>query len=207
MRRIFTVGYQLIAILAVSPGAASSLDVIQSGISFSGEVGRHENYQCELPGGLVFTLEFIGYGPEGWAIRIFDPAFPSDNFCSVVTPPYSGINALQIYSNHFLEGIDPDNVCAPGEERRFCFVTCKQDYDAAFTSLSSILWPENQEAQQAAIIIHDGIPRENGMLTITELVLCGTGSDSTRVDSLLFDVDLFIQESVTDSCSTDEKGI
>lgn len=158
----------------------------------SGEVNRHEDFQYVLPEGLVFTLEFISYGPEGWAIRIFNPAFPSDNFCAVVTPPYRGINALQIYGWHFLNedvtGHDEGSVNAPGEERRFYFVTDKASYDAAFESLSIMLWPESSEAQEAAAVLHDGIRRARGILTITELV---TG-DSVHIDRMEFDVELFI---------------
>ena len=163
-------------------------------LEFSGAVNRHEDFQYELPGGLVFTLEFITYGPEGWAIRIFDPAFPSDNFCAVVTPPYRGINALQIYAWHFLNedgsGYADSSVNAPGEERRFYFVTDKASYDAAFESLSAMLWPESSEAQEAAAVLHDGIHRARGILTMTELV---TG-DSVHVDRMEFNIELFIPE-------------
>ena len=164
----------------------------------SGTVSRHEDFQHELPGGLVFTLEFIAYGPEGWAIRIFDPAFPSDNFCAVVTPPYRGINALQIYAWHFLneDGTGPDDgsVNAPGEERRFYFVIDKASYDAAFESLSAMLWPESTEAQEAAAILHDGIHRARGILTVTEIVAGDASGDSVQIESMTFDVELFIPE-------------
>ncbi len=160
----------------------------------SGAVNRHEDFQYELPGGLVFTLEFIDYGPEGWAIRIFDPAFPGDNYCAVVTPPYRGINALQLYAWHFFneDGTGPNDgsVNAPGEERRFYFVTDQASYDAAFESLSAMLWPESSEAQEAAAVLHDGIHRARGILTITELV---TG-DSVHIDRMEFNVELFIPE-------------
>ncbi len=165
---------------------------------FNGTVRRHEDFQHELPGGMVFTLEFISYGPEGWAIRIFDPAFPSDNFCAVVTPPYRGINALQIYAWHFLseDGTAPNDgsVNAPGEERRFYFVTDKASYDAAFESLSTMLWPESPEAQEAAAALHDGIHRESGILIITELVAGDAAGDSAYIDRMEFDVELFIPQ-------------
>ena len=172
----------------------------QNGCSsaFSGTVSRHEDFQHELPGGLVFTLEFISYGPEGWAIRIYDPAFPSDNFCAVVTEPYRGINALQIYAWHFLneEGTGPSDssVNAPGVERRFYFVTDKASYDAAFESLSAMLWPESPEAQEASAAQHDGIHRESGILTVTELAVGYAEGDTAQIDSINFDVQLFIPE-------------
>lgn len=176
----------------------------QSPYSFSCAISRYEDLQYELPGGLLFTIEFIDYGPEGWAVRIFDPAFPSDNFCSVVTPPYRGVNALQIYVWHFLneEGTDSNDgsVNAPGEERRFYFVTNKHSFDIAFESLSGMLWPESPEAQEAAIAVHDGVHRERGILTIKELVLGGTEGDSVWIDGMEFDVELFVPEFPPDSC-------
>ena len=172
--------------------------------SFSGAVGRYEDFQHELPEGLLFTLEFIDYGPEGWAVRIFDPHYPSDNFCSVVTPPYRGINALQIYAWHFFneEGTLPNDgsVNAPGEERRFYFVTSKTDFDAAFEFLSAMLWPDNPEDQEAAAAAHDIIHRERGVLVITELVPEYTEGDSVHIERLEFDVELFIPEFTPDSC-------
>lgn len=163
---------------------------------FSGTVSRHQDFQHELHGGLVFTLEFISYGQEGWAVRIFDPAFPSDNFCAVVTPPYRGINALQIYAWHFLneDGTGPagGSVNTPGEERRFYFVTDKASYDTAFDLLSTMLWPESPEAQEAAAVLHDGIHSESGILTITDLVAGDAAGDSAYIESMSFDVELFI---------------
>lgn len=170
----------------------------QSPYSFSGAVSRFEDFQYEIPGGILFSVESIDYGPEGWAVRIFDPAFPSDNFCSVVTPPYRGINALQIYTWHFLneEGNYPNDgsVNAPGEERRFYFVTDKPGFDIAFESLSAMLWPESSETQEAAAAVHDGVNRERGILAIRELVLGGTEGDSVWIDSMEFDVKLFVPE-------------
>jgi hypothetical protein len=179
--------------------------------SFSGAVSRFEDFQCELPGGILFTVEFIDYGPEGWVVRIFDPAFPSDNFCSVVTPPYRGINALQIYAWHFFNeeatGYNDGSVNAPGEERRFYFVTDKPGFDIAFESLSGMLWPESPEAQEAAVTVHDGVHRECGILTVTELVPGGTWEDSVWIDSMEFDVDLFVPEFPPDYCPPSEMGV
>ena len=198
-RRHYMTRYAFILIVLILISGSLSGDEPQqpgSTSGFSGTVTRHEDFQHELPGGLVFILEFISYGPEGWAIRIFDPAFPSDNFCAVVTPPYRGINALQIYAWHFLnaDGTGPNDgsVDAPGEERRFYFVTDKGSYDTAFESLSAMLWPESPEAQETASALHDGIHRESGILTITELVAGDYAGDSAYIDSMEFDVELFI---------------
>ena len=190
----------LLIVLILISSSLSGDEPQQNGSTslFSGTVSRHEDFMYELPGGLVFTLEFIDYGPEGWAIRIYDPVFPSDNFCAVVTEPYRGINALQIYAWHFIneDGTEPADsfVNAPGEERRFYFVTDKSSYDVAFESLSTMLWPESPEAQEAAAVLHDGIHRESGILTITELVAGESSGDSAYIDSMEFDVELFIPQ-------------
>ena len=115
-----------------------------------------------------------------------------------MTPPYRGINALQIYAGHFLneDGTGPDDgsVNAPGEERRFYFVIDKASNDAAFESLSAMLWPESTEAQEAAAILHDGIHHECGILTVTEIVAGDVSGDSVQIESMTFDVELFIPE-------------
>lgn len=188
----------VVLMFAAAPLFGEEADQTDYPFAFSGAVSRHEDFQHELPGGLIFTLEFISYGTEGWAVRIFDPAFPSDNFCAVVTPPYRGINALQIYAWHFLneDGTGPNDgsVNAPGEERRFYFVTDKASYDIAFEALSAMLWPESTEAQEAAVVVHDGINRESGILTLRELIPGGTGEDTAWIESMEFDVELFISQ-------------
>jgi hypothetical protein len=168
----------------------------EAAVTFTGEVLRGEDFRQDIPGGLVFTLKFIGYGPEGWSIRILDPAYPSDNFCSVVTPPYHGINALQIYAWHFfnedMTGANDGSVNAPGEERRFFFVTDKETFDMAFELLSTMLWPEDPADAEEAAVAHDQISREQGILTITDVE---TGSipemDSVWIDRMEFRVELF----------------
>ncbi len=179
------------------PAAGQEAGTASASFEFPGSVQRGEDFQQEIPGGLVFRLDFIDYGPEGWSVRILDPAYPGDNFCAVVTPPYRGINALQIYAWHFFNedrtGPNDGSVNAPGEERRFSFVTDKAAYDLAFSLLSTMLWPEDTQDAQSAALEHDGIPRENGVLTVTDIT---TGSiprsDSVWIDSMEFEVELFL---------------
>ncbi len=166
--------------------------------SFTGTVHRGEDFQEDVPGGLVFHLKFIGYGPEGWSICIHDPAYPSDNFCSVVTPPYRGTNALQIFAWHFfnsdMTGENDGSVNAPGEDRSFFFVTSKSDFDNAFQLLSSMLWPQSPGEADEAAAAHDTIPRYRGVMTITGMELGSLPQlDSVWVDSMDFRVELFGQ--------------
>ncbi|OPL17765.1 MAG: hypothetical protein AVO35_08890 [Candidatus Aegiribacteria sp. MLS_C] len=170
----------------------------ERGFTFTGTVTRGEDLLLEIPGGLNFFLDFIGYGPEGWSVRIFDPARPGDNFCAVVTPPYRGINALQIYAWHFFNedrtGPNDGSVNAPGEERRFFFVTDIPSYDRAFELLSTMLWPEGPEAADSAAAAHDRILREEGRITIGELETgCIPGTDSVWIERMEIEVELFIQ--------------
>lgn len=185
----------LVLIMLLTAGAAPGGE--GDTCRFEGTVSRGEDYHYELPGGLEFRLDFIGYGPEGWSVRILDPAYPSDNFCSVVTPPYRGINALQIYAWHFFDedmtGPNDGSVNAPGEERRFSFVTDKQSFDLAFDLLSAMLWPDSPEDAEAAAAQHDTIPGGSGVLTITDLDTGSIpGSDSVWIDIMEFEVELLL---------------
>ena len=194
MRSTFTVILSLsIAAFATGTGTGTAEDPFV----FSGTVLRGEDLRQELPDGLVFALEFIDYGPEGWSVRIFDPASPGDNFCAVVTPPYRGINALQIFAWHFFDqdctGPNDGSVNAPGEERGFSFVTDKPTYDRAFSLLSTMLWPGTPEEAEEAAGEHDLIPREEGRLIIDDLETGSIpGTDSVWIERMDFTVELFI---------------
>lgn len=188
---LFTLALVLLWMTGEAPGGEGNT------FRFGDTVSRGEDYRYELPGGLEFRLDFIGYGPEGWSVRILDPAYPSDNFCSVVTPPYRGVNALQIYAWHFfnedMTGSNEGSVNAPGEERRFSFVTDKQSFDLAFDLLSAMLWPDSPEDAEAAASRHDTIPRGSGVLTITDMHTGSIpGSDSVWIDSMDFEVELLL---------------
>lgn len=191
---------QVIVILAlalVCTAQVTGPDPTGGPFVFSGTVHRGEDLRQEIPGGLVFALDFIDYGPEGWSVRIFDPARPADNFCAVVTPPYRGVNALQIYAWHFFNegrnGPNDGSVNAPGEERSFSFVTDTSSYDRAFALLSTMLWPEAPEEAEEAAGEHDTIPYEEGRLTIDTLETgCIPGTDSVWIERMEVTVELFI---------------
>lgn len=176
----------------------SSAPAQETACHFSGTVLREEDFLHELPGGLVFRLDFIDYGPEGWSIRINDPAAPDENFCAVVTPPYRGINALQIFAWHFFNesrtGPADGTVNAPGEERLFWFVTDRTTYQEAFTLLSTMLWPETPSDAEQAALEHEAIPRLEGLLTITDVATGSIpGTDSVWIDSMDFEVELSLE--------------
>lgn len=161
---------------------------------FSGTVSRGEDFSFEFTPGLEFRLDYIDYEPGGWAVRIADPGYPDENFCSVVTPPYSGTNPLQIYAWHFLnidgDGPNDGSVNAPGFDRSFMFVTDRDNFTLAFESLSSMLWPQTDEEYDRALAVHNTIPRQLGMLLIKDIGF--VESESTSIESLEFEVELYM---------------
>ena len=194
MREQFIV---ILALALVCTAQGTGTGAAESPFVFTGTVLRGEDLRMEIPEGLVFALDFIDYGPEGWSVRVFDPARPSDNFCAVVTPPYRGMNALQIFAWHFFNegrnGPNDGSVNAPGEERHFSFVTDTATYDRAFTLLSSMLWPDAPEEAEEAAGEHELIPREEGRLVIEELETGSVpGTDSVWIERMEVTVELFI---------------
>lgn len=179
----------LLVILTVAVAGAE--DLVSEPFVFQGSVARLESFSHEIPGGLVFRLDHIDYGAEGWAVRICDPTHPSENFCSVVTPPYRGDNDLQIYAKH-LCGEESEG---PGRERHFLFVTDRATYDRAFSLLSEVLWPDSYESAAEAARAHDSLHVERGLLTVTGIETAAVpDSDDLRLEIMEFEVRLFMAE-------------
>lgn len=129
---------------------------------------------------LVFSLiptEYAELGWMGWIIQIAPPAEPDHNYTSIVTPPFRGVNALQIIGWHFRNsdntGANDGSVNAPQEERNFLFVTNEEDYQTAFAAVDCVLHPSQCEDMddQEAFAIHESVPKSEGTLLITELEL------------------------------------
>ena len=93
----------------------------QRNVRFSGEVLKGRSFERQVGANLFFRLV-----PEelGWSISMGNKA-PRENFCSVVTPPYRGMNALRIEGWHFRNadntGPNDGGVNAPRELREFIF--------------------------------------------------------------------------------------
>jgi len=108
---------------------------IQRNVKFSGEELKGRSFERQVGANLFFRLV-----PEelGWSISVGSKAV-RENFCSVVTPPYRGMNALHIEGWHFRNSDNsgpnepgPKNVNAPQELREFYFVLNEGDYRRAF---------------------------------------------------------------------------
>src|SRR5690349_20426825 len=89
------------AAFAADPIAQRSKDSavrgIQRNVRLSGEVLKGRSFERQIGANLFFRLV-----PEelGWAISVGSKA-ATENFCSVVTPPYRGVNAIHIEGWHF----------------------------------------------------------------------------------------------------------
>src|SRR5918996_4079708 len=97
---------------------------IQRNVRFSGEVLKGRSFERQIGANRFFRLV-----PEelGWSISVGSKA-GRENFCSVVTPPYRGVNTLRIEGWHFRNSdnsgrneLGPKNVNAPQELREFYF--------------------------------------------------------------------------------------
>jgi hypothetical protein len=170
---------------------------------FTGEVSRGQRYQRPVGDNLEFRLEPTDLG---WTIAISTRSNwrtvgrGSENFVQVVTPPYRGINPVNIEGWHFRnsENSGPNaagskNVNAPQLVREFDFVLNDSEYEDALVALQKILWPYSYSEQQVqeATAKHDGLSKGNGELRILDLRLNNLVSGrQAGVDSMKFEVEL-----------------
>ena len=146
--------------------------------SFTGEIVRGQKFEKALPNGLVFNLipeEYAEVGWMGWVIHIGPASESSQNYAGIATPPFRGMNTLQILGWHFRNedntGPNDGSVNAPQEERGFNFVLHEVDYQVASEAVECIMWPSLCEDMdvQAAIDLHQSVPMTGGTLWVTEL--------------------------------------
>ena len=146
-------------------------------VTFAGDVLKGRSFEKPIGANLFFRLV-----PQelGWTIFVGSKADAANNFCGVVTPPYRGINALQIEGWHFrnFDNTGPNkagskNVNAPQELREFYFVLSEADYRSAMDALQVVLWPYSYSKQQIdrAERAHANLRKGNGTLTIRDLKL------------------------------------
>jgi hypothetical protein len=169
---------------------------LQRNVKFSGEVLKGRSFERQVGANLFFRLV-----PEelGWSISVGSKAV-RENFCSVVTPPYRGMNALHIEGWHFRNSDNsrpnepgPKNVHAPQELREFYFVLNDPDYRRAFDALQILLWPYSYSKQQidAAEGAHAKLRKGSGKLMIRDLKLKALEpGERAGIDRMAFDVEL-----------------
>ena len=169
---------------------------IQRNVRFSGNVLKGRSFERQVGANLFFRLV-----PDelGWSISVGSKT-AQENFCSVVTPPYRGMNALHIEGWHFRNSDNsgpnesgPKNVNAPQELREFYFVLNEPDYRRAFDALQILLWPYSYSKQQidAAEGAHAKVRKGRGKLMIRDLKLNALEpGERAGIDRMAFDVEL-----------------
>jgi hypothetical protein len=145
-------------------------------IHFSGEVKRGEDFVKDLGAGLTFRLNYSkDKVNEGWRIWIGDPLIREADYCSVVTPPYRGINALNIQGWHFRNidnsGPNDGSVNAPREQRDFSFIFSRDQYDLAWKALRAMLWHSDEMTGDEAGALHESTTKAKSTLIITKMEL------------------------------------
>jgi hypothetical protein len=148
--------------------------------SFIGEVLRGEKFEKALPNDLGFILEPTPYAEEGWVgwtVFVGPASEPFNNYAGIATPPFRGLNGLEILGWHFrnADNTAPNDgsVNAPQEERLFSFVLNDTDYQIASETVECIMWPplcENMDISEA-IDLHQSVPKASGRLLVTQLAL------------------------------------
>ena len=167
--------------------------------SFAGEVARGETFRQRLGQDFWFELQPDSQG-WGWYIWIGDPRQPHDNYAAVVTPPYHGINQLQLFGWHFRNADNsgpnvagPKNVNAPQAVRGFRFVLNDQDHDDAMAALRRLMWGP-VESEDIGLQLRNqrrGLAKGEGQLEITDMTLGNlvTG-EMARFERMAFTVQL-----------------
>lgn len=173
-------------------------------IKFNGHTSRGQDYEKEIGGGLFFRLEPSALG---WTIAIGSKTSKTltqnvgyeqyNNFAAVVTPPYRGMNNIDIEGWHFRNSDNtgpndagPKNVNAPGDRREFEFVLSDAAYQKAFDALEKTLWPYSYSEKEVAdaTAAHVGLERGHGALMIRNLKLYNLeAGKQAGIESMDFD--------------------
>ena len=169
---------------------------IQRTVRISGEVLKERSFERQVGANLFFRLV-----PDelGWSIAVGSKT-ARENFCSVVTPPYRGVNALAIEGWHFRNSDNsgrnepgPKNVNSPQELREFYFVLNDADYRRASDALQVLLWPYSYSKQEAdaAESVHGKLRKGRGKVIIRDLKLNALEpGEQAGIDRMTFDVEL-----------------
>jgi hypothetical protein len=147
--------------------------------TFSGRVSHGQNFSYRLAGGLWFCLY-----PEpdanggGWRIAVAEKCnVASHDFVSVATPPFHGVNPIEIEAWHFDAGAN-----APQTERDFAFVLNDRDWARLGSDLNSY-----QDAGKMLKELDD-LGRGHGTLTITRMVRHASAEGKSLFDWMQFRV-------------------
>ncbi len=171
-------------------------------IYLSGLIKKGQKFERQVGEDLFFRLI-----PQqlGWGIFLGTQANSADNFARVVTPPYRGINVLDIEGWHFRNSDNTGsnraglkNINAPQETREFYFVLSPAAYQEASAFLRKILWPASyslKEIEQAKTA-HWSLEKGRGVFTIRKHAVNKPGFEKQAcIEFLKFDLKLEFPES------------
>lgn len=178
------------------PDKTPELTSLPTSIRFKGTISRHRIFEREIIHNLIFRLNPYG---EDWEIWIGDKSPTGHNFCSVVTPPYHGINARFIEGWHFRNNDNSasnepgrKNVNAPQEERNFCFVLNEADYQTAYGWLNEALLP-SEKVHRQVMSRYKSLKLQKGVLRITQLDLGNlVMGQQPWIEHMEFEVEIFL---------------
>lgn len=163
---------------------------------FSWQIGARLFFHL-VPSGLGWTMSVSS--TEGVASGSEDTV-AGRNFAGIVTPPYRGMNSLDIEGWHFRNAdnsgpnsADSLGVNAPQMTRGFGFVLNDSDYLKALAALQTMLWPGSATEDELveASRIHNAIIKGEGTLVIRRLWLNNlVPGKQAGIDSMIFDVEI-----------------
>lgn len=129
--------------------------------------------------GAAYEFRLVPMG-GGWTIWIGDPRHRDNNYVTVATPPFRGINPAVIQGWHFrnADNTGPNtpglnSLNAPQKERHFFFVRDEAGYQDAQEALAILLRPDGRpevEIKEAESRLAN-VPRGEGTLWIEALEL------------------------------------
>jgi hypothetical protein len=165
-------------------------------VKLIGEVVEGQMFERDIGAGLIFRLV---PGEHGWTIFIGDKNKPENNFSSVATPPYHGVNNIDIKGWHFRNSDNTGqnepgakNVNTPGDVRKFYFVLNNTEYQKASDALQKILYSYSYSIQEVEEAEHVHVLKGWGTLTVKDLKLNTLEADKQAgIDSMKFEVEFF----------------
>ncbi len=169
-------------------------------IRFEGRLASGERFERALPRGMRFVLEPESMGGAtslGWDIRVLPAGTDTADYAGVATPPYRGVNDLQLMGWHFRNaantGPNRGDVNAPQERREFYFAASAADYRAMSAALDIVMWPGDRSdaVVDSALATLEGPGRGEGTLRVTRLWLGHlVAGEQAWIDSMRFEVEL-----------------
>lgn len=167
----------------------------RTSVAFSGEVRSGKGYTHKLAPHLEFRL-LPSTDVSRYEIWLGDPAEPEDNYCTVVTPPFHGPNALWIWSGELASKSHGRLENLPGRNRLFKCVSDRREYREASWALQRVLWapskdePRGTAAKAESLLGERQVAALAGSLRIKSFRLGADAGGGPAIEALAFSVKL-----------------